>query len=172
MIATLWRGHKTHDQLRNEPLMMLRYLSPNCTVIDKNMNVCPRADWMWKSTLQLHQDLDQTSIKLSVAPYLIISRSENDVISCTLAAYGTKIKRATDARTEHSYLFAYKLRLLASFANRLDPNQARGAWPGSNLFCTLVISLQYFFEKVYFGEKKINRRLQKHKKYPACKSLN
>ena len=64
-------------------------------------------------------------------------------------------------------------RLLITFANNFDPDQARKkcrAWSGSKLFDTLMVFLKEFFEKVNL--KKIHRQQKSMQNYPACKELS
>ena len=56
-----------------------------------------------------------------------------------------------------------KCRLLITFTNSLDPDQAR-ACSGSKLFETLIVFLKEFFEKVDF--KKNQQTTKKREKFP------
>ena len=63
--------------------------------------------------------------------------------------------------------FLLYFRLLITFANSLDPDQARA---GSKLFDTLVVFLNECFEKVDFEKLEyLQQTTIKHEKYPTVK---
>ena len=67
-------------------------------------------------------------------------------------------------------------RLLITFANSLDPDQARqnvepDLDPKSKLFDTLMVFLKDFFKKKLILKKRIHRRQKSMQNYPACKEL-
>ena len=62
-------------------------------------------------------------------------------------------------------------RLLITFANSLDPDQAQQCrvWSGSKLFDTLMVFLKDFLKKLI--QRKKNHRQKSIQNYPACKEL-